>query len=63
MENTRYALHLLERWGYDIGYEEHAGWGHEDLLSRGRIVDEIRSADLSEKRIIEGIVRTRTGRR
>jgi len=39
VENSRYALHLLERWGYEIGYEEHVGWGHEDLLSRGRIVD------------------------
>jgi hypothetical protein len=39
VENSRYAVHLLERWGYNIGYEEHAGWAHEDLLSRGRIVD------------------------
>ena len=39
VENSRFAIHLLERWGYDIGYEEHVGMGHEDLGARGRIVD------------------------
>jgi ribose transport system ATP-binding protein len=31
------------------------------VISRGRIIDEIHSADLSERRIIEGIVRSKSG--
>ncbi len=49
VENSRYAVHLLERWGYDIGYEEHVGWAHEDLGYRGRIVEWL----LTHKRVTE----------
>lgn len=29
--NSRHAVQLLQRWGYDIRYHEMPGWAHEDL--------------------------------
>jgi len=29
--NSRHAVRMLQRWGYDIRYEEQPGYGHEDL--------------------------------
>jgi poly(3-hydroxybutyrate) depolymerase len=29
--NSRHAVNLLQRWGYDIRYHEMPGWAHEDL--------------------------------
>ena len=39
VEHSRHAVRLLQRWGYDVRYEEHVGWGHENLDARDRIVE------------------------
>ena len=39
VEHSRHAVRMLQRWGYDIRYEEHPGWGHEDLGDRDAIVE------------------------
>ncbi len=39
VENSRHAVKLLQRWGYDVRYHEMPGWGHEDLGQRLAIVD------------------------
>ncbi len=39
VEHSRHVVRMLQRWGFDIRYEEHPGWGHEDLDSRDGIVD------------------------
>ena len=31
VEWSRYNVHMLERWGYDVRYVELPGYGHEDL--------------------------------
>jgi poly(3-hydroxybutyrate) depolymerase len=31
VENSRYAVRMLQRWGYDVRYWEHPGRGHESL--------------------------------
>ncbi len=31
VENSRFAVRQLERWGYHVRYREHPGLGHEDL--------------------------------
>lgn len=39
VENSRHAVHLLQRWGYNIRYHEMPDWGHEDLGQRLVIAD------------------------
>lgn len=39
VENSRHAVRMIQRWGYDVRYWELPGWAHEDLGERGRIVD------------------------
>lgn len=39
VENSRHAVKLLQRWGYDIQYHEMPGWAHEDLGRRLAIAD------------------------
>ncbi len=39
VENSRHAVRLLQRWGYDIRYHEMPGWGHEDLRQQAFIAD------------------------
>jgi poly(3-hydroxybutyrate) depolymerase len=39
VENSRHAVRLLQRWGYDVRYHEMPGWAHEDLGQRGTIAD------------------------
>ena len=39
VENSRHAVRMLQRWGYDVRYEEVPGFGHEDLGARDRIVE------------------------
>jgi poly(3-hydroxybutyrate) depolymerase len=36
---TRHAVQQLERWGYDVRYQEVPGFGHEDLDTRDRVID------------------------
>jgi hypothetical protein len=38
VEHSRYIVQMLQRWGYDISYEEIPGRGHEELYARDRIV-------------------------
>lgn len=38
VEHSRYIVAMLQRWGYDIAYEEMPGRGHEELYARDRIV-------------------------
>jgi dienelactone hydrolase len=38
VEHSRYIVNMLQRWGYDISYEEVPGRGHEELYARDRIV-------------------------
>lgn len=47
VENSRHAVRLLQRWGYDVQYHEMPGWGHEDLNQRAVIADWL----LSHKRV------------
>lgn len=37
--NSRHAVQLLQRWGYDIRYHEMPGWAHEDLGHQAIIAD------------------------
>jgi pimeloyl-ACP methyl ester carboxylesterase len=39
VEYSRHAVRMLQRWGYDVRYEERPGWGHEDLDARDRILE------------------------
>ena len=39
VENSRHAVKLLQRWGYDVRYHEMPGWAHEDLGQRVAIAD------------------------
>ena len=39
VEGSRYAVRMLERWGYDVRYREHPGRGHEDLKVSNEIID------------------------
>jgi len=39
VEFSRHAVKMLQRWGYDIRYQELPGWGHEDLNMREDIAD------------------------
>jgi hypothetical protein len=39
VENSRHAVKLLQRWGYDVQYHEMPGWAHEDLGQRLAIAD------------------------
>ncbi len=39
VEFSRHAVRMLQRWGYDIRYQEMPGWGHEDLDLREAIAD------------------------
>jgi dienelactone hydrolase len=39
VEHSRHAVRMLQRWGYDVRYEEHVGWAHENLDARDRIVE------------------------
>jgi dienelactone hydrolase len=38
VEHSRYIVSMLQRWGYDISYDEIPGRGHEELYARDRIV-------------------------
>ena len=38
VQHSRYIVAMLQRWGYDISYEEIPGRGHEELYARDRIV-------------------------
>jgi dienelactone hydrolase len=46
VEGSRYAVRLLERWGYDVRYREHPDKDHEDL----KISDELVAWFLRQKR-------------
>jgi poly(3-hydroxybutyrate) depolymerase len=39
VENSRHAVRMLQRWGYDVQYHEMPGWAHEDLGERDAIAD------------------------
>jgi len=39
VEWSRYGVHLLQRWGYDVRYMEMPGYGHEDLNQFPQIID------------------------
>lgn len=39
VENSRHAVKMLQRWGYDVQYHEMPGWAHEDLGQRLAIAD------------------------
>lgn len=39
VENSRHAVKMLQRWGYDIRYHEMPGWGHEDLEQQEALAD------------------------
>ncbi len=39
VEYSRHVVRLLQRWGYDVQYQEHPGWGHEDLGVREAVVE------------------------
>jgi poly(3-hydroxybutyrate) depolymerase len=45
--NSRHAVTMLQRWGYDIRYHEMPGWAHEDLGQQLAIADWL----LSHRRI------------
>jgi poly(3-hydroxybutyrate) depolymerase len=38
VEHSRYVVTMLQRWGYDITYDEIPGRGHEELNARDRVV-------------------------
>ena len=38
VENSRYAVRMLQRWGYDVRYREYPGRGHESLDDQEEIV-------------------------
>lgn len=37
--NSRHAVQLMQRWGYDIRYHELPGWAHEDLGQHPVVAD------------------------
>jgi poly(3-hydroxybutyrate) depolymerase len=37
VEYSRHATRMLQRWGYNVRYEEHPGRGHEDLDINDRV--------------------------
>jgi predicted esterase len=39
VEFSRHVVAMLQRWGYDVRYEEMPGWGHEELETRERRID------------------------
>ncbi|MDB6158557.1 MAG: hypothetical protein JWO04_2263 [Gammaproteobacteria bacterium] len=39
VEFSRHAVHLLQRWGYDVRFEEHPGRGHESLNNAEEVAD------------------------
>ena len=39
VDQSRHAVRMLQRWGYDIRYREIPGRGHEDLKARDEIAD------------------------
>lgn len=39
VENSRHAVKLLQRWGYNVRYHEMPGWAHEELGQRATIAD------------------------
>ncbi len=39
VEFSHYGVRMLERWGYNIRYDEHPGYGHEDLNAMGDVID------------------------
>jgi dienelactone hydrolase len=39
VEYSRYGVRLLERWGYNVRYVEHPGYGHEDLNVMGDVIN------------------------
>jgi dienelactone hydrolase len=61
---SRHAVHMLQRWGYDVRFAEHPGRGHESLDNADEIADwmlahqrvalpqqvRVRSADLAAAR-------------
>ena len=58
VENSRHAVRMLQRWGYDVQYHEMPGWAHEDLGQRLAIADWL----LTHKRVSEPkTVRLRSG--
>jgi len=36
---SRYGVHLLQRWGFDVRYVEMPGYAHEDLNAMGNIIE------------------------
>ncbi|MET0497254.1 MAG: prolyl oligopeptidase family serine peptidase [Steroidobacteraceae bacterium] len=48
VENSRHAVRLLQRWGYDVSYHEMPGWDHEDLGQQATIADWL----LTHKRVV-----------
>ena len=39
VENSRHAVRMMQRWGYDVRYHEMPGWVHEDLGQQPAIAD------------------------
>jgi len=39
VEFSRHAVHMLQRWGYDVRFAEHPGRGHESLNNSDEIAD------------------------
>ena len=39
VENSRHAVRMMQRWGYDVRYHEMPGWAHEDLGQQAAIAD------------------------
>ena len=39
VEHSRHAVRMLQRWGYDVRYNEVAGLGHEPLNVRDEIIE------------------------
>jgi hypothetical protein len=39
IENSRHAVRMLQRWGYNVRYHEMPGWAHEDLGQQATIAD------------------------
>ena len=39
VENSRHAVRLMQRWGYNVRYHEMPGWAHEDLGQHAPIAD------------------------
>jgi dienelactone hydrolase len=39
VDYSRWAVRMLQRWGYDVRYRELPGRGHEDMKAQGEVVD------------------------